>query len=78
MRDSAWAWSSGVESLGMSSSGVVEEGVGVGFSGAILAVISESWASRELAVEKASGRERVRFTVRWKARRSCLRRAVRV
>ena len=65
----------------MSSSGVVGvvgEGVGSGFSGAILAVISESWASREVAVEKASGRDRVRFTVRWKARRSCLRRAVRV
>ena len=62
----------------MSSSGVAEEGVGVAFSGAILTVISESWASNEVAVEKASGREMVRFTVRWKARRSCLRRAVRV
>ena len=72
----ASAWSSGDESVGMSE-GVVEEGLGVDEGWVVIFdVISASWLSREVVV-RASGRERVRLTVRWKARRSCLRWAVR-
>ncbi len=54
-------------------SGVV---VGEGAEMLSLAVISRSWASM-LSVGEV-GRDRVRFRVRWKARRSCLRFAERV
>ena len=67
------AWRSADESVGRSKGLFVVGAVGLG---AILAVISASWLSSDVVV-RASGRERFRFTVRWKARRSCLRWAVR-
>jgi len=72
----ASAWSAGVERVGISDANVGEAGEAdaVGSEGAarIRAVMSSSCLSRE-GVVRASGRERVRFTVLWKARRSCFR-----
>ena len=67
----ASAWSAGVESVGISDANVGETGGSEG-AAVIRAVISSSCLSREEVV-RVSGRERVRFTVLWKARRSCFR-----
>lgn len=67
------AWRAGVERIGASGDVVAEDGgVGVDKGAVIRAVMSSSCLSREDVVS-ASGRERVRLTVRWKARRSCFR-----
>lgn len=72
MDGGAWIW--GVELEDDAASwGRVVMGLGDMLS---WEVISKSWASR-LSVREV-GRERVRFRVRWKARRSCFRFPVRV